>query len=133
MVLKGSHKGGLRYSHQAVGAGGITVDVCDSEKESWVGGNYESGDVLTFPSMTVHRAFPNQHPDMVRLSCDNRYQAASEPVEKGSLLPHGRVTTWEEIYRGWKSDDLKYYWKKMPLIDSPWDENLRWQKEHICS
>jgi ectoine hydroxylase-related dioxygenase (phytanoyl-CoA dioxygenase family) len=131
VVLKGSHRGGIRGYSAAQGAGNVAAEVCPGEL-TWVGGNFESGDLLTFPSMTVHKALRNEYPEQIRLSCDNRYQAVSQPVEKKSLEPHGRVLPWEEVYRDWKSTDLHYYWKKMDLVLSDWDDSIRWQKERIC-
>lgn len=130
-VLKGSHRGGLRAVAPAAGAGGLAAEVCPGE-QVWVGGDFAAGDVLTFPSLTVHKALLNQFPATIRLSCDNRYQAADEPVEQRSLEVHGHVLPWEEVYRDWEKDDLKYYWRKLDLTLSGWDENLRWQKEKIC-
>jgi len=61
--------------------------------------------------------------DIIRLSLDVRYQPLNEEIEARSLAPHCNLT-WEEIYAGWKSDDLKYYWKDLPLKFAPWDETL---------
>jgi len=130
-VLKGSHRGGIRSHPEALGLGQLGADICSSEL-TWVGGKFESGDILTFPCMTVHKAWKNEHPDQIRLSCDNRYQAASQPIEHKSLRSHGNVLPWEEIYRDWKSTEGQYYWKKMDLVLSDWDESVRWQKERIC-
>jgi hypothetical protein len=62
---------------------------------------------------------------------DVRYQSADEPIEERSLKPHCELD-WEEIYSGWKSDDLKYYWQKFPQKISPWDQSLQQPQRRIC-
>jgi len=42
------------------------------------------------------------------------------------------VTDWEDIHSGWERSDLKYYWKDRELLLSPWNEEIRWQKDKIC-
>lgn len=52
-----------------------------------------------------------------------------------SLRPHMDVITWEEIYSGWKSDRLKYYWNNRPMRLAAWDASLladNPRKEKIC-
>ncbi len=129
-VLRGSHVHGYLPVQPAKGAGGFAVPLCPSETD-WVEGDYETGDVLTFPSHTVHKALRCQFKDRVRLSLDVRYQPVDEPVDNSSLNPHCRLT-WEEIYAGWKHDDLKYYWRKLPLKVSPWDHGYLQPKRRIC-
>jgi hypothetical protein len=130
-VLRASHRSGIRHITKALGAGGAESQICGNERE-WVQGDFAAGDLVTFPSLTVHKALPNAFKDRVRLSCDFRYQPADEPVEERSLKPHIGEITWEEIYAGWKRDDLKYYWKAQTPPLSPWDESVRWQKQRIC-
>lgn len=43
--------------------------------------DFRAGDLLTFPVFTVHGSLDNQS-DCVRLSCDSRYQKASEPADE---------------------------------------------------
>ncbi len=129
-VLRHSHVHGYLPVQPAKGAGGFAVPLCPTETE-WVEGDYGIGDVLTFPSHTVHKALRCQFKDRVRLSMDVRFQAADEPVEQRSLNPHCPLT-WEEIYRDWKSDDLKYYWRKFPLQMSPWDDGYLKPRRRIC-
>lgn len=130
-VLRGSHKAGYMPVQTAKGAGGYAVQLCPWETE-WVEGDYETGDILTFNSLTVHKALRSQMKDHLRLSLDVRYQAISDPVEKGSLCPHLPNLPWEDIYRDWKADDLKYYWKKLPLKMSEWDHSHFQPKRRIC-
>lgn len=129
-ILRRSHLKGYLPVQPAKGAGGFAVPLCPTETE-WVEGDYEIGDILTFPSHTVHKALRCQFKDRIRLSLDVRYQAIDEPVESRSLMPHCPLT-WEEIYADWKHDDLKYYWKKLPLTMSQWDDGYLQPKRRIC-
>jgi|UniRef100_UPI00404B7DF5 hypothetical protein len=129
-VLKGSHKKGYLPVQPAKGAGGFAVPLCPTET-TWVEGDYQAGDVLTFPSHTVHKALRSQFKDRIRLSLDVRYQAIDEPVDESSLNPHCPLK-WEEIYADWKSDDLKYYWQKLPLNRSAWNHDFLKPGRRIC-
>ena len=129
-MLQGSHQEGYIPIQPASGAGGISVQLCQDE-EVWVEGDYEIGDVLTFPCYTVHKALPSQYSDLIRLSIDARYQAISEPIEEKSLKPHCDLR-WEEIYADWEQDNLKYYWNETSLRLSPWDDTLLQPAQRIC-
>jgi hypothetical protein len=129
-VLQGSHQEGYIPIQREAGAGGIAVQLCQNE-EVWVEGDYEVGDVLTFPCYTVHKALPSQYRDLIRLSIDARYQAISEPIEEKSLKPHCSLT-WEEVYANWDEDNLKYYWQEASPSLSPWDDTLLQPAKRIC-
>ena len=130
-ILRGSHHAGYMPMRRAKGAGGYAVQLCAWETE-WMEGDYEAGDIITFNSLLVHKALRSRMPDRIRLSLDVRYQAMSEPVEKGSLGPHLPNLPWEDIYRDWPTDELKYYWKKLPLQLSSWDDTVFQPKRRIC-
>jgi hypothetical protein len=130
-VIRGSHKDGLLAPKAAEGAGGLEVYLCKDTYE-WIEDDFEAGDVLTFTSETVHKSLKPQLADRVRMSCDYRYQPADEDIEANSLRVHCDVTDWDDIYSGWERDDLKYYWKDRELLMSPWNEEIRWQKDKIC-
>lgn len=130
-MMRNSHRDGILAPKQADGAGGLEVQLCGDDHE-WVEGDFEAGDCVTFPSLTVHKSIKPTVEGRIRLSCDYRFQPADEEIEGNSLLPHGQVTTWEEIYKGWSREDLKYYWTRKDLMMSEWDESIRWQKEKIC-
>lgn len=130
-ILKGSHREGILHVAKAEGAGDLEAILCDSDLE-WIGGDYSCGDVVTFLSTTVHKAVPAEDRGHVRLSCDFRYQPATDPIHEASLLPHCELAGWEEIYAGWKHADFQYYWRRHQPRLSPWDESIRWQKEKIC-
>jgi hypothetical protein len=129
-ILRRSHHNGYLPVQPAKGAGGIAVPLCPGETD-WVEGDFQAGDVLTFPSHTIHKALRCQWKDQIRLSLDVRYQPIDEVVEAKSLLPHCELT-WEQVYANWQHDDLKYYWRDLPLQLSPWDDNLLQPKRRIC-
>ena len=130
-ILRGSHKDGLLPVKEAEGAGGLESWLCKNDHE-WLEHDYEIGDIVTFSSHTVHKALPNTVGNLIRLSCDYRYQNAKEEIEKKSLDPHYQVTTWEDIYKNWQSEAFKFYWRKKNFSFSEWDESIRWQKQDIC-
>ena len=129
-VLKGSHHNGYLPIQPAKGAGGIAVPLCPGEVD-WVEGDFEAGDILTFPSYTIHKALRCQWREHIRLSLDVRYQPVDELVEIKSLLPHCELT-WEEIYAGWKQEDLKYYWQNLPLQYGEWVDSYLQPQKRIC-
>ncbi len=120
-VLPGSHKVNQVLDHHfSLGAGGLYVDTeqeAETHKEldvAWHTTNYEIGDTLIFPALTIHKALPNESDDKLRVSLDNRYQAIGDPIAAHMLEPHLSLQsklTWEEVYRNWQTDDLKYYWQ----------------------
>lgn len=129
-VLRGSHREGYIPIQRAPGAGGIAVQLCPGP-EVWVEGDYQAGDVLTFPCFTVHKALPSVEPELIRLSIDARYQAISEPIEEKSLKPHCKLT-WAEVYAGWTDESLQYYWLGSAPKLSPWDSTLLQPAQRIC-
>ncbi len=113
------------------GAGEVRAQLCPGE-DTWVEGDFEAGDVLTFPCTMVHKALPSEEPRRARLSLDLRYQPLSDVVEKRSLEPHAYNLSWEEIYENWEEDDLKYYWERLPIQLAPWDDRYLQPKKRIC-
>jgi len=129
-VLRSSHRNDYLPVQEAPGAGGIMAQLCPGETD-WVTTDYAAGDVLTFPSYMVHKGTPCTLPNRIRLSLDVRYQPVDEYVEARSLHPHCDLT-WEQIYAAWEQDDLKYYWERMPLKMSSWDDSLMKPSRRIC-
>lgn len=129
-VLRGSHKNGYLPVQPAAGAGGIEAQLCPWERE-WLEADFEAGDVLTFTSYTVHKALPPSRRDIIRVSLDVRYQSVDQPVDPSSLRPHCELP-WEEIYAGWQSDELKFYWEKLPLTFSDFDTAYHVPGRRIC-
>ncbi len=129
-VLRKSNRHGYLPIQPARGAGGIAVPLCPGERD-WVEGDFETGDILTFSSHTIHKALRCQLKDHIRLSLDVRYQACDEPVEAKSLLPHCDLT-WDQIYAGWNHTDLMYYWQNAPLQLVPWEDGYLQPSRRIC-
>ncbi len=117
-VATGSHAQGVYDFHIGAGAGGIEIK--DPLDGRWTSGPFSVGDVLIFHSMTVHKGVPNRS-DRLRMSIDVRFQLVSEPFNFDNAQPDGQPLTWEEVYAGWKSDELKYYWKRLALTSKPFD------------
>ena len=115
-VIPGSHKVNRVLEHHfSLGAGGLVVDA-ESEPEIdpvWHSTNYEAGDTLIFPALTIHKALPNYTEDKLRLSLDNRYQAVGDTIAEHMLEPHGPSGLgWEDVYANWTDERLKYYWRQ---------------------
>jgi hypothetical protein len=117
-ILEGSHRlGYLRHEDENLHVPEIpgTAHVGGD----WVGGQINAGDVLIFHSLTVHAAFPNLS-NRLRISLDCRFQDYRRAFNPANLTFAGDSgKSWEKIYAGWRSDDLKYYWKKLPLQFQP--------------
>ena len=108
--------------HFSLGAGGLIIRVEDEVQKfpvldvPWHSTSFAVGDVLFFPALTIHRALPNLTEDRLRVSLDNRYQREGDNIAAHMLTPHMSdmyPITWDEIYKDWKTDDLKYYWRRM--------------------
>ena len=117
-IAAGSHTAGVYDFDIAGGAGGI--EIRDTLEGSWVSGDFAAGDVLLFHSMTVHKGVPNRS-DRLRMSMDVRFQLVSEPFNIDNANPDGQPLSWEDVYAGWRSDVLKYYWRRLPLTLKPFD------------
>jgi ectoine hydroxylase-related dioxygenase (phytanoyl-CoA dioxygenase family) len=123
-ILRGSHRLGLLPLEPALGPG-LRQAKLDERAAAldWVGGDLHVGDALVFHSLTVHRALPNQS-DRLRLSVDYRFQAEGAALTEGCLQPHFGRLDWDEIYAGWKREDLKYYWRSRRYEVASWDDGL---------
>jgi ectoine hydroxylase-related dioxygenase (phytanoyl-CoA dioxygenase family) len=87
--------------------------------DAWAGGNINAGDVLIFHSLTVHAAAPNLSRRM-RISLDCRFQDYARVINPANLAFAGESgKSWADIYRGWSSQSLQYYWKSLPLNFQP--------------
>ncbi len=126
-VLKGSHRvGHVLEHHFSLGAGSLMIDEQDYESLGlqWQTTNYEIGDTLIFPALTIHMALPNVTEDRLRVSLDNRYQAIDDPIAEHMTEPHLASMSpfgWEDTYADWDSDALQYYWKNPGLEIVPKD------------
>jgi len=117
-VAEGTHTGEVYDFDIGTGAGGI--EITDPFEGRWVSGPFSVGDVLIFHSLLVHKGVPNRS-DRLRMSMDVRYQPASEPFNPDNANADGQPLAWEDVYAGWTSDDLKYYWRQMDLTIKPFD------------
>jgi ectoine hydroxylase-related dioxygenase (phytanoyl-CoA dioxygenase family) len=117
-ILEGSHRFGF-LSHEDE-----NLQVPEIPESAVVGGEWASGrinacDVLIFHSLTVHAASPNVS-KQIRISLDCRFQDCKRDLNPGVLAFAGESgKSWEKIYSGWHSNDLKYYWKDLPLRFKP--------------
>jgi hypothetical protein len=117
-VARGSHTLGVLEFGIGNGAGGI--EIVDPLEGRWTGGPMRAGDVLVFHSLTVHKGIENRSARL-RMSMDCRYQRVRDPFNPDNARPDGQPLTWEEVYAGWRSRDLQYYWTRLPLTEAPFD------------
>jgi ectoine hydroxylase-related dioxygenase (phytanoyl-CoA dioxygenase family) len=117
-VVEGSHRVGyLHHEDENLHVPEILA-TADLGGE-WVGGQINAGDVLIFHSLTVHAASPNLS-NQLRISLDCRFQDYRRSFNPANLVFAGDSgKSWEKTYAGWHSDDLKYYWKVLPLALQP--------------
>jgi ectoine hydroxylase-related dioxygenase (phytanoyl-CoA dioxygenase family) len=117
-ILQGSH----RYGYQAHDDANLHVPEIPTGQAiggDWVGGQINAGDVLIFHSLTVHAAAPNLS-NLLRISLDCRFQDYRRAFNPANLVFAGESgKSWEKTYASWQSDELKYYWKGMPLVFQP--------------
>jgi hypothetical protein len=75
--------------------------------------------VLLFNSLTVHEAEPNRS-NRMRISLDCRFQSFQRAIHPAALVFAGSGRrSWPKIYANWLSDELQYYWTKLPLQFKP--------------
>jgi hypothetical protein len=117
-VARGTHTGDVYDFDIGIGAGGI--EITDPFEDRWVSGPFAVGDVLIFHSLLVHKGVPNRS-GQLRMSMDVRYQLVSEPFNPDNANADGQPLAWDDIYAGWSSDELKYYWRKLDLTTRAFD------------
>ena len=110
-ILESSHRFGLQGCNQTTGY------IPKPRGSDWVGGAINAGDVLLFHSLTVHAASPNLS-NRLRISLDCRFQDYDRAINPASLVFAGKKS-WESTYASWRSNELKYYWKQVPLTFKP--------------
>ena len=124
-VLKGSHKYGILPMRHHLGPGSRAARIPDALNHlTWHRSPFEAGDVLLFSALTVHAATDNLDASKMRLSVDYRYQTEGSPLTAGCLEPHFERLSWEEVYKDWKSDSLKYYWRSKKYQVVEWDDRM---------
>lgn len=124
-VLRGSHRFGVLPLEFHLGPGNRQAVMPEEMQEQlrWVTSDIDAGDVLIFGAMTVHAALHNATFSM-RLSVDFRYQREGEELSDLVLKPHFDRLSWEQIYEGWSSDELKYYWRDLDYEVVPYDKDV---------
>jgi ectoine hydroxylase-related dioxygenase (phytanoyl-CoA dioxygenase family) len=124
-VLRGSHRYGRLPLQFHLGPGSRAAVLSSQMSElQWVSTDFNAGDVLVFPALTVHSARVNRTADRMRISCDFRYQKEGQELTQSCLEPHLGGLTWDEIYAGWESTDLQYYWRDKDYSVVPWDPTM---------
>ena len=117
-ILEGSHRFGVQ-NHERENLHVPEIPDGVAMGDGWVGGHVNAGDVLIFHSLTVHAAGPNLS-GRLRLSLDCRFQDARRVLNPSNLVFGGESgKSWEKTYSGWGSEDLKFYWKRIPLTLKP--------------
>lgn len=129
MVAEGSHREGIFSYRLALGAGAVEVE--DSLEGLWRGGDFKAGDVLIFFTLLVHKGAPN-FTDRLRVSIDCRFQRAQDPVSIECVRLSGEAYDWPDVYRNWKSEDLKYYWKSLDLRTIPYDPKYYARRDDLA-
>jgi hypothetical protein len=130
-VAAGSHRRGIYDFRPSGGAGGL--EITDPLEGTWASAPFAQGDVLFFHSMCAHKGLPN-HGRALRMSMDARYQRISDSIDGGSLQPHIKPVTWDEIYADWDGefDDLKFYWQKWNLAVTEYDSRYYDKRDELA-
>jgi ectoine hydroxylase-related dioxygenase (phytanoyl-CoA dioxygenase family) len=114
-ILDGSHRFGLQPTDGETGC----IPPGTERGSDWVGGDIRAGDLLLFNSLTVHEAEPNRS-DRMRISLDCRFQSYQRAINPAALVFAGSGRrSWPKTYANWLSDELQYYWAKLPLQLKP--------------
>lgn len=117
-ILEGSHHFGFQ-THIDENLHVPEIPAGAEMGDEWVGGDINAGDVLIFHSLTVHAAAPNLS-DRMRISLDCRFQDYALAINPANLAFAGDSgKSWDEIYQSWRSRNLQYYWKSLPLKFQP--------------
>ena len=131
-IKESSHLYGLQGTVSEV-SGYITPET--AQGGDWVGGQIDAGDVVIFHSLTVHTSTLSAS-NQLRLSVDCRFQSYDEAVSPLEIVFPNQAKggrTWEDTYSGWRCEDLKYYWRELPLRLKPSLAELAAQAEKADS
>lgn len=123
-VAPGTHDSGLLP---------VAGEVRETFDGNWKSGTFDPGDLLLLHSHVVHKALPN-HSKRIRLSIDARYQPLNEPICDVFVSDRSYWSgmDWTEIYADFKSKDLQFYWKGLPLQAIPYDPAFYAEQERIA-
>lgn len=129
-VAEGSHLDGVREFRISQHAS-TALEVADPLEGAWRKGDFAAGDAIIFHSLTVHRGSPNLT-NRLRLSADFRFQRASDPITPASCEPFVTSLSWPEIYAGWSSDRLQYYWRRPTTRHVEYDMKYFNQRDELA-
>jgi len=113
-VMEKSHLYGLQHSK-----GYLPRE--EARGGDWVGGRINAGDVVIFHSLTVHSSTLSTS-NQLRCSMDCRFQSYDDPISPMEIVFPNQAKggrNWESTYADWKHDELKYYWRDLPLRIKP--------------
>jgi len=117
-IMEGSHRAGI-LAHEDEDLHVPELPQSATGDGDWAGGPIHAGDVLIFHSLTVHAALPNLSKQL-RISIDCRFQDYARTLNPANLAFAGESgKSWEKTYSNWPSNDLKFYWKSLPLRLNP--------------
>ena len=123
-IMEGSHRAGF-IAHDDEGLHVPEIKTSAPAEGEWADSAIHAGDVLIFHSLTVHAGMPNLSKQM-RISLDCRFQDYARALNPANLAFAGESgKSWEKTYSRWPSDDLKYYWKRLPLKLKPSKSELK--------
>ena len=91
--------------------------------------------VAIFHSLTAHRSTLSTC-NQLRFSVDCRFQSYDQAVSPLEIVFPNQAKggrTWGDTYADWKRDDLKYYWRDLPLRLKPSVPELTAQAEQADS
>jgi hypothetical protein len=123
-VLRGSAAAGVLPLARHLGPGNRQCVVPPDllEELRWVSTDFALGDVLLFPSTTVHASLHNASEFNMRLSIDFRWQLEGAALTPVVLEPHFGRLTWPEVYADWESEEFQYYWCDLDYAVVPFEE-----------
>jgi hypothetical protein len=127
-IMEMSHLFGLQHTE-----GYLSLET--AQGGDWVGGRINAGDVAIFHSLTAHRSTLSTS-NQLRYSVDCRFQSYDEVVSPLEIVFPNQAKggrSWESTYADWKHDDLKYYWRDLPLRLKPSVADLAAQAERADS
>jgi hypothetical protein len=129
IMAEGSHRRGVLDFRLAAGAGGL--ELVDDFAGSWAGSDFAMGDCVIFADTIAHKALPNLTGEL-RQSFDARYQRLSDPIAEVSVGTYGGMCSWDEVYAGWRADDLKHYWRRQGATVVPFDRQYYDRRDAIA-
>jgi hypothetical protein len=123
-VMEGSHRLG-HVHHEDESLHTPETSARTDAQGDWAGGQIDVGDILIVHIQTIHAASPNLS-NQLRISLDCRFQDYRQVFNPENLVFSGDSgKSWETTYASWRSDDLKYYWKGLPLEFQPSRNEIR--------